>query len=83
MKGTYGMGFLGELSNNEDARVKTEIAIQVELERYFVIAKRIIISNKTFLMNVYNELKSKNYLLASDIKRIREVSDIKALTFMY
>ena len=83
MKGTYGMGFLGELSNNEDARVKTEIAIQVELERYFVIAKRIIISNKTFLMNVYNELKSKNYLLASDIKRIREVSDIKPLTFMY
>lgn len=83
MKGTYGMGFLGELSNNEDARVKTEIAIQVELERYFVIAKRILISNKTFLMNVYNELKSKNYLLASDIKRIREVSDIKALTFMY
>ena len=83
MKGTYGMGFLGELSNNEDARVKTEIAIQVELERYFVIAKRILISNKTFLMNVYNELKSKNYLLASDIKRIREVSDIKPLTFMY
>lgn len=83
MKGTYGMGFLGELSNNEDSRVKTEIAIQVELERYFVIAKRILISNKTFLMNVYNELKSKNYLLASDIKRIREVSDIKGLTFMY
>lgn len=83
MKGTYGMGFLGELSNNEDSRVKTEIAIQVELERYFVIAKRILISNKTFLMNVYNELKSKNYLLASDIKRIREVSDIKSLTFMY
>ena len=83
MKGTYGMGFLGELSNNEDARVKTEIAIQVELERYFVIAKRILISNKTFLMNVYNELKSKNYLLASDIKRIRELSDIKPLTFMY
>lgn len=82
-KGTYGLGFLEGVTSTEKGKEKTEIAIELELERSIQIVKTILINNKEFLMNVFNELRIKNYLLTSQIKRIRKESKIIPLTFMY
>lgn len=79
--GTYGIGAIDtrfdindELSQSHLAKLET--ICQAELERYLFQVRDILLKNKDFLMKIANELKEKEVLLYSDIKRIRASSNI-------
>lgn len=61
---------------SESLNSRNESVVQAELERYMMKARQILLLNKDFLENVTNELIEKETLLPSDIKRIREMSNI-------
>lgn len=71
--GTCGYGLLEptnwSTSNHRDAMV--EVAVAAELERYTMLVRDILIRNAGALGRVTEELKKKNYLLFSDIQRIK------------
>lgn len=75
-KGTMGFSFL-DIENNtscdisKSLQLRSETAIQIELERCYDIAKRILAQNETFLNKVTEALLEKKSLLYSDIRGIR------------
>ena len=53
---------------------RTNIAVNLEMERYYQKAKQIIIENRECLDRVAKELMDKRVLLSSDIQRLMEVA---------
>lgn len=80
-KGIYGFGMI-DVSNHqfpeisESMNSRNESVVQAELERYMMKARQILIHNKEFLDNITEELVKNRTLLSSDIKRIRNNSNI-------
>ena len=56
---------------SENLKAKNELIVTSEIERYFSIAKEILLKNKEFLKKVSEELVKKQVLFYSDIQRIR------------
>ena len=81
-KGTMGFSFL-DIENNtscdisKSLQLRSESAIQIELERCYGKAKSILAQNETFLNKVTEALIEKKTLLYSDIQGIRS-STIKS-----
>ena len=71
-----GFSFL-DIENNtscdisKSLQLRSETAIQIELERCYDIAKSILAQNETFLNKVTEALLEKKSLLYSDIRGIR------------
>lgn len=61
---------------SDNMKEKIGNVIHNELERYMLLAKKIFTLNYGFLCNIIDELSKKEFLLASDIKRIRKKSRI-------
>lgn len=61
---------------SESLNLRNEAVAQAELERCFYKAKEIILKNKEFLDKTVDALIKKETLLASDIERLRENSNI-------
>lgn len=81
--GTAGAGVLNvtdKYSMSEALRAKIEVTSQAELERYYFLAKDILIKNRDFVFSLADELMAKGYLLHSDIKRIRRLSKVVPFT---
>lgn len=81
---THGLGFYDlfdeELSQKPQSHLeKTEAIVQAQLERYMFQVRDILFKNKDFLMKLSEELKKKEYLLHSDIKRIRETTKLQSV----
>ncbi len=70
-----GYGFNYYLSsryeNSGDTLRDKERAVALEMERYYRMAKKILINNRAFLDNVAAKLKEKRTLLGSEIRAIR------------
>ena len=74
---SYGFGFMScAKGDNEsgDLLNRTNIAVNLEMERYYQKAKQIIIENRECLDRVAKELMDKRVLLSSDIQRLMEVA---------
>ena len=52
-----------------------------ECEKYYKMAKKILIENREFLDKIAHELMEKETILQSDIKRIKESCKIKNFEF--
>lgn len=78
-KGTCGLAMI-DVSNrrfpetSESLNSRNESVVHVELEKYIMKARQILLMNKEFLDNVIEELILNESLIPSDIKRIRENS---------
>ena len=78
--GTHGFGMIdvsgrfGGISESQNSR--SEAVIHAELERYFFKAKDILLKNRAFLEAVTEALAEKETLLYSDIRRLRNGSEI-------
>lgn len=57
---------------SDTLRSKQETAVHIELEKYIMKARDILIKNDGFLQAVKNELIKKKTLLNSDVKKLRE-----------
>ena len=62
--------FKGNASN--DCKAKKENIIYKEMERYYQIAKKILIENRIFLDKLAHKLVEKQTLLSKDIQQIKE-----------
>lgn len=75
------LGFSGldhEYPNlSQSLKMRQEIYINCELERYFYLAKKILFHNKDFYFKLVEALKKKDYLLFSEIQDIRKSSTIE------
>lgn len=70
---THGFGLVSCYSTStEPLKVKTEAAVQAELEKCTLKVRDILIKNKAFLEKAANILTEKETLLYSDIRAIRE-----------
>lgn len=70
--GIYGMALLGGDTISNTLRFAQQSVARAELERYFFLAKDILMKNKEFFTKIYEQLVEKNYLLYSDVQRIRD-----------
>lgn len=70
--GIYGMALLGGDTISNTLRFAQQSVARAELERYFFLAKDILMKNKEFFTRIYEQLVEKNYLLYSDVQRIRD-----------
>ena len=72
---SYGFTFFNLSSKEKTSEVedRTNLAVQLEMERYYQKAKQILVENRELLDRVANELMDKRILLASDIQRLMEV----------
>lgn len=61
---------------SESLNSRKESVVQAELEKYIMKARQILLLNKEFLEKTIYELTVKETLLPSDIKRIREKSNV-------
>jgi len=70
----YGFSFWQGCTDMDQSQVmlerKTQF-IQVEMQKYYQKAKKIIIDNRQYLDAIANELVSKQVLLASDVQRLK------------
>jgi len=67
-----GLAQGGRHLRSEQLLFERETAISKELERYFVVARRMLAENREFLDAVAAKLCEKRILLNSDIRQIRE-----------
>lgn len=75
--GTCGIGMLDVANErfpgtSESLNARNEAVVHAELERFLFKTRDILLKNREFLEKTANELAEKEYLLASDIRRIRE-----------
>lgn len=68
--GTLGFSLFGTCPSC-DLDAKREVAVAAEMEKYYMKAKKLIISNMDFLDGIANKLLEKKYLCSSDIDKIR------------
>lgn len=79
--GSMGFGMVDVANHrfpetSESLNCRNEAVVQAEMERYMFKAKEIIAENKEYLEKTANALLEKETLLASDIKKIREETNI-------
>ncbi len=70
--GICGMSLLGGDTISNTLRFAQQSVARAELERYFFLAKDILMKNKEFFTKIYEQLVEKTYLLYSDVQRIRD-----------
>ncbi len=70
--GICGMALLGGDTISNTLRFAQQSVARAELERYFFLAKDILMKNKEFFTKIYEQLVEKTYLLYSDVQRIRD-----------
>lgn len=58
-------------SVSDEMNMRTETAVQAEMERYFIKVRAILIKNKAFLEKAASDLAEKGTLLYSDIQRLK------------
>ena len=80
--GMNGFNFLDIMHprgvKSENQMSQQENVIRAELERYYEQTKKLLATNKEFLVAVTNALLEKNILLSSDIERLREATVVNA-----
>lgn len=79
--GSMGFGMVDVANHrfpetSESLNCRNEAVVQAEMERYMFKAKEIIAKNKEYLEKTANALLEKETLLASDIQKLREETDI-------
>ncbi len=72
---TYGADYLrlGKGEDSESATFMREVTIRTEIERYTMMARKMLAENRAFLDAVANELLEKETLLNSDMARLRTI----------
>lgn len=78
--GTHGFGMIDVANNSFDSsesfNTRNEAVTQAELERYMIKAKDILLKNRAFLEAATDALLEKGTLLYSDIRELRNKTDI-------
>ena len=83
-KGSCGLAMIDVANRrfpetSESLNSRNESVVQAELEKYMMKARQILLLNKDFLENTIKALMAKETLLPSDIKSIREKSNVVSM----
>lgn len=69
---TYGFSMFQNCNTGAGLNDRKDLAVSVEMERFYMETKRILIENRAFLDALAKELMEKKTLLKKDIERIRK-----------